>query len=92
MDDEELEETVEAEEPEYGVLIAEEGETEKRPCRWTSRKFLMCAAIVLGGIASVISGIATDNNTLLIIGAVCGTASACLYSIMEAVLDVKEGE
>ncbi len=55
--------------------------------KFASRKFIICAAIVLGGIASVISGVCTSNNTLIIIGSVCGTISGCLYALVECICD-----
>lgn len=61
----------------------------------TSRKFLMCLAAFLGSIATSISGIVTDNQTIIIIGTVCGILSAAIYAFCEAWVDgkaVKKGE
>lgn len=55
----------------------------------TSRKFLMCLAAFLGSIATSISGIVTDNQTIIIIGTVCGILSAAIYAGVEAYVDAK---
>lgn len=57
--------------------------------RLTSRKFLLCLAAFLGSIATSISGIVTDNQTIIIIGTVCGILSAAIYSFCEAMIDCK---
>ena len=53
----------------------------------TSRKFWICVAAFLGSIATSISGIVTDNQTVLIIGTVCGMLSAAIYAFCEAWVD-----
>lgn len=55
----------------------------------TSRKFWICVAAFLGSIATSISGIVTDNQTVLIIGTVCGIISAAIYAFCEAWVDSK---
>lgn len=55
----------------------------------TSRKFWICVAAFLGSIATSISGIVTDNQTVLIIGTVCGIVSAAIYAFCEAWVDSK---
>ena len=60
--------------------------------RLTSRKFLLCLAAFLGSIATSISGIVTDNQTIIIIGTVCGILSAAIYSFCEAMIDRKAVE
>lgn len=57
-----------------------------------SRKFLMCLAAFLGSIAASISGIVTSNQTVIIIGTVCGILSAALYAFAEAWVDAKAVE
>lgn len=58
----------------------------------TSRKFWICVAAFLGSIATSISGIVTDNQTIIIIGTVCGIASAAIYAFCEAWVDGKAVE
>ena len=55
----------------------------------TSRKFWICVAAFLGSIATSISGIVTDNQTVTIIGTVCGIVSAAIYAFCEAWVDSK---
>jgi len=52
-----------------------------------SRKFWICVAAFLGSIAASISGIVTDNQTVIIIGMVCGMFSAAIYAFCEAWVD-----
>ena len=58
----------------------------------TSRKFWICVAAFLGSIATSISGIVTDNQTIIILGTVCGIASAAIYAFCEAWVDSKAVE
>ena len=53
----------------------------------TSRKFWICVAAFLGSIATSITGLCTDNQTVVIIGAVCGILSAAIYAFCEAWVD-----
>lgn len=55
----------------------------------TSRKFWLCVAAMLASIATSIAGITTDNQTVLVIGTVCGVASAAIYAFCEAWVDGK---
>lgn len=55
----------------------------------TSRKFWICVAAFLASIATSISGIATSNQTVTIIGTVCGILSAGIYAFCEAWIDGK---
>ena len=55
----------------------------------TSRKFWLCAAAFLGSVATSISGIVTSNQTVIIIGTVCGILSAAIYAFCEAWVDEK---
>ncbi len=54
-----------------------------------SRKFWICVAAFLGSIATSISGIVTENQTVIIIGTVCGILSAAIYAFCEAWVDGK---
>ena len=54
-----------------------------------SRKFWICVAAFLGSIATSISGIVTSNQTVIIIGTVCGILSAAIYAFCEAWVDGK---
>ncbi len=58
----------------------------------TSRKFWICVAAFLASIATSISGIATSNQTVTIIGTVCGILSAAIYAFCEAWVDGKAVE
>lgn len=58
----------------------------------TSRKFWICVAAFLGSIATSISGIVTDNQTIIILGTVCGIVSAAIYAFCEAWVDSKAVE
>lgn len=55
----------------------------------TSRKFWICVAAFLGSIASSIAGICTSNQTVTIIGTICGIVSAAIYAFCEAAIDYK---
>jgi hypothetical protein len=55
----------------------------------TSRKFWICVAAFLASIAVSISGITTSNETITIIGTVCGILSAAIYAFCEAWVDGK---
>lgn len=54
-----------------------------------SRKFWMCAAAFLASISTSITGLVYDNQTVAIIGTVCGVLSAAIYAALEAYLDGK---
>ena len=55
----------------------------------TSRKFWICVAAFLASVATSIAGITTDNQTVLIIGTICGILSAAIYAFCEAWVDGK---
>lgn len=55
----------------------------------TSRKFWICVAAFLGSVATGISGVVTSNQTIIIIGTVCGILSAAIYAAAEAYVDAK---
>lgn len=55
----------------------------------TSRKFWICVAAMLASIATSIAGISTDNQTVTVIGTVCGVLSAAIYAFCEAWVDGK---
>lgn len=42
---------------------------------------------MLASIATSIAGITTDNQTVLVIGTVCGVLSAAIYAFCEAWVD-----
>lgn len=54
-----------------------------------SRKFWICVAAFLASVATSISGMATDNQTITIIGTICSILSAALYAFCEAWVDSK---
>ena len=54
-----------------------------------SRKFWICVAAFLASVATSISGMATDNQTITIIGNICSILSAALYAFCEAWVDSK---
>lgn len=58
----------------------------------TSRKFWICVAAFLASIAASISGITTSNQTVIIVGTVCGILSAAIYAFCEAWVDGKAVE
>ena len=58
----------------------------------SSRKFWICVAAFLGSIATSISGIVTDNQTITTIGVICGVLSAAIYAFCEAWVDGKAVE
>lgn len=53
----------------------------------TSRKFWICVASFLGSIAASISGIASGEKWVTIVGVVCGMLSAAIYATCEAACD-----
>lgn len=52
-----------------------------------SRKFWICVAAFLCSIATSISGIVTDNQTVIVVGTVAGVLSAAIYAFCEAWVD-----
>ena len=55
----------------------------------TSRKFWICVAAFLASIATSIAGISTSNQTVIVVGTVCGILSAAIYAFCEAWVDGK---
>ena len=55
----------------------------------TSRKFWICVAAFLASIAVSISGLHSNNTTVIAIGTVCGIISAAIYAFCEAWVDGK---
>lgn len=55
----------------------------------SSRKFWICVAAFLGSIATSIAGICSANQTVTVIGTVCGILSAAIYAFCEAWVDSK---
>ena len=55
----------------------------------TSRKFILAVAAFLGSVAMSIAGLYTSNQTVAIVGTVCGILSAALYAFAEAYVDGK---
>ena len=53
----------------------------------TSRKFWIAVAAFLGSIGGSVTGIATNNNTLMAIGMACSMFSAAIYVAAEAYVD-----
>lgn len=53
----------------------------------TSRKFWICVAAFLASIATSIAGVKSENETIIIIGTVCGILSAAIYAFCEAWVD-----
>lgn len=58
----------------------------------TSRKFWICVAAFLASIAVSIAGLQQSNQTVTIIGTVCGIISAAIYAFCEAWVDSKAVE
>lgn len=61
--------------------------TEDIARKLTSRKFWLCTAAFLGSVAASIAGITTNNQTVAIIGTVCGVVSAAIYAAAEQAVD-----
>ena len=55
----------------------------------TSRKFLLSLAAFLASLATSITGITTENQTITIIGTVCGILSAAIYAACEDYVDAR---
>lgn len=55
----------------------------------TSRKFWICVAAFLASVATSIAGISTSNQTVIVVGTVCGILSAAIYAFCEAWVDGK---
>lgn len=57
--------------------------------KFLSRKFLICLAAMLGSIATSIYGLHSDNQTVVIVGTICGIISSAIYAGCEAYVDAK---
>ena len=55
----------------------------------TSRNFWICVAAFLASVATSIAGISTSNQTVIVVGTVCGILSAAIYAFCEAWVDGK---
>ena len=55
--------------------------------KMTSRKFWISVATFLASIGTSVGGIATDNQTLAIVGVVCTALSGAIYTIVEGIVD-----
>ena len=53
----------------------------------TSRKFWICVAAFLASIAVSVSGLHSNNETVVAIGTICGIISAAIYAFCEAWVD-----
>lgn len=53
----------------------------------TSRKFWISVAAFLASIATSISGLATSDHIVLMVGVICGVLSAAIYAAAEAYVD-----
>ena len=53
----------------------------------TSRKFWICVAAFLASIAVSVSGLHSNDSTIVAIGTVCGIISAGIYAACEAWVD-----
>lgn len=57
-----------------------------------SRKFWFCVAAFLASVATSISGLATDNQIVTVIGSGCSILAAAIYAFCEAWVDSKAVE
>lgn len=57
----------------------------------TSRKFWLATAAFLMSLGTSISGIATSNNKIAIVGIICSMMSAAIYAAAEAYVDASRG-
>lgn len=55
----------------------------------TSRKFWISLAAFLASVATSIAGLKSDNQTIAIVGVVCGILAAGIYAACEAYVDGK---
>lgn len=55
----------------------------------TSRKFWICVAAFLASIAVSVSGLHSNDTTVVAIGTICGIISAAIYAFCEAWVDGK---
>lgn len=57
--------------------------------KFASRKFLISLAAFLSSVGGAITGMATENETLAIIGTIAAAVSAGIYAAVEAYVDGK---
>ena len=57
--------------------------------KFLSRKFIVCIAAMLGSIATSIYGLNSSNETVVIVGTICGIISSAIYAGCEAYVDGK---
>lgn len=55
----------------------------------TSRKWWMSLAAFLASIGTAITGVTTENTTLVTVGIVCSALSSAIYTFAEALVDYK---
>lgn len=55
--------------------------------KWKSRKFLMCLGEVCLGIGTTITGMYTDNETVVVIGAALVAIGTGIFTFCEALVD-----
>lgn len=55
--------------------------------KFLSRKFLMCLGTVLTGIGTSIAGISFDNEYIVLLGIICTSVGAGIYTFCEAMVD-----
>lgn len=53
----------------------------------TSRKFWISVASFLASVGTAITGMATDNQVLAIVGVVCGAVATAIYTVVEGLVD-----
>lgn len=53
----------------------------------TSRKFWVAVAAMLASIATSVAGMQSGSDAVMMIGTVCGVASAAIYAFTEAWVD-----
>ena len=56
-----------------------------------SRKFWVMVAAFLGSLGTSITGLAMQNQTVAVVGAVCTMLSGAIYAACEAYVDGKRG-
>lgn len=53
----------------------------------TSRKFWISVASFLTALGTAITGIATGNQVLTIVGVVCSAVATAIYTVVEGIVD-----
>lgn len=62
---------------------------EKKSNKFFSRKFLVCLGEALLGTGAVIGGLCTDNDVIVLIGAILTAIGTGIYTFCEAWVDGK---